>query len=171
MNLRIKRLTLASMLVALSIVLDLIVKLIITAQDFSIPLYALPLIIGGAILGPIYGMVMGLIQDIVSFFILPSGTFNILFSVSAMMWGLFSGLLLRGKRHFTFVLGTVFISHVFVTTTNTIALWILFSRGAALNLILRAGMIPVNIIVLTILYQVLQDRLEDLAKGYLTNGS
>ena len=57
-NLQIQRLALAS-LTAISVVIDAFFKVMLNLQNFGLPFYAIPIVIGGIILGPLYGGIMG----------------------------------------------------------------------------------------------------------------
>lgn len=157
----LKKLVLASLLASISIVIDVLVNVVIPVDNFGIPIYALPIIIGAHILGPISAGAIGLVSDVVSFLIYGKGSFSILFSLSAIMWGVVSGLVLKKRKVATiYVLMIVFIAHVVATLTNTIALALLVSKNYAIaNLTLRITMIPVNTIILTVLYQIITKRL------------
>src|SRR5690554_6053418 len=85
----LRKLTLASILTALSIVLDIAFKVLVPAtQSFGFPFYAIPLVIGSIVLGPIYGGTMAFISDAVGFFAAPRGDYSMLFALQAISWGI-----------------------------------------------------------------------------------
>jgi ECF transporter S component (folate family) len=126
----IQRLTLAAVLTSLSIVIDVISKMLIASPTFGLPFYAIPLILGSIILGPIYGGLMAIIGDTLGVFIAGVGYLPF-FVFAPIAWGVIPGLLL--KKHFsTFkLLIAVMISYLFATTSNTFAIFFYFGRMAA----------------------------------------
>lgn len=165
----IRKLALAGLFTALSIVLDIFFKQILPLDWVGFPYYALPIIVGSIVLGPILGGTMGLVSDIVGFFLFPLGSFNALFSLSAIMWGVIPGLLVKLKTNVWWLLLVIFITHVLATLSNSVALWILFSFEAAVaTLPLRIMLLPVNALVLTFLVYHINRRMEGIFKDLLS---
>lgn len=112
------KMTLASILTALAIVLKIISRRLIPSDQFGIPLFALPLVLGSIMVGPIYGAVMGMITDYISMTMSPF-PFSLFFFLSAVVWGLFPGLFNKLKGNKIKLLITLLITHLTVTTFNT----------------------------------------------------
>lgn len=113
------RLTLASILTALAIVLKILSRKLIPTDQFGIPLFALPIVLGSLMLGPIYGSVMGMTTDYISMLTSPF-PFSLFFFLSAMVWGLLPGLFNKLKGNKVKLLITLFFTHLIVTTLNTL---------------------------------------------------
>lgn len=109
---RIKRICLGGILAALSIVFGKLLAFNI-GELFRISLENLPIILGGIFLGPIYGMIVGMVADLVGCLIV-GYTVNPLITLGAMAVGLVSGLvakiLPRDKRGRAFL--SVFLAHL-----------------------------------------------------------
>lgn len=168
MTKQLRFLSLAGILTALSIALDVLVKQVIPAADFGLPYYAIPLIIGGIVLGPIYGALMGLVSDNVGFILFVRGGYNPLFSLSAIIWGFLPGLLLN-KKSSNLRIGIVLtITHILATLLNTFALYMVVSLDYAIgSLSLRLPMMPVNIAILSIVTVILNKRLMPVYEDFL----
>ena len=148
MKKQVFKLTLASSLVSISVVLDIVFKVIIPNDNFGVPIYAIPLVIGSIILGPIYGAMMGLVSDVAGFFLMPRGDFNFLFSLSAMAWGTLPGLFLNKHSQRMGYYIVLFFTHLVATTVNTISLYFFVSKNYALTMLpLRIAMLPINVLV------------------------
>lgn len=168
MRREVKYLALAAILTALSIGLDLVIKNLIPVVDFGLPYYAIPLIIGGVVLGPIYGGIMGFISDYVGFMLAPRGSYAILFGLSAIFWGMIPGLLIKYKSNIYVITIALLITHIMATLSNTIALWLMVSEKTALgSLAIRLPMLPLNVIILTFVTYVLNKRLEPVYDGFM----
>lgn len=168
MNRNVKFLALAGVLTALSIALDVIVKQVIPAANFGLPYYAIPLIIGSIVLGPVYGLMMGFVSDFIGFQLAPNGDYIFLFAFSAMAWGLIPGLLLKTKSSVYRIALVLLITHVVATATNTGAM---FAYGwgayAMASLTLRLWMLPVNVVILTMITFLLNKRLQPVYEDFL----
>ena len=100
-NQELRKLTIASILTAMSIILDIVFKMFIPANlNFGFPYYAIPLIIGSLILGPIYGGSMGLISDYLGFILFPGPyAYDVLFALRAVMWGVIPSFIATYKSN------------------------------------------------------------------------
>lgn len=145
----LRKLVLASSFVAISIVINIFFKQILGMRNFGVPFYAIPLVYGSIILGPIYGIIMGLVSDWVGFVIAPSGDFSLLFSLSSMVWGFVPGLFLYKKYNRVKLFVLVAITHVLATLANTIGLLFLLPVETALaTLPYRIVLIPINVVIM-----------------------
>lgn len=156
----IQKLVLASSLVAISIVIDVFFKQVLSFNNFGVPFYAIPIIYGSVILGPFYGLAMGFVSDLVGFVAFPNGTYALIFALGAMLWGFVPGIFLYkkfDKIRLTFV---ILFTHILVTLANTLGLLTFLSVETALaSLPLRLTMIPINVIIITLLVSSLYQKL------------
>ena len=159
----LQKLVLASSLVAISIVIDIFFKQILSFNNFGVPFYAIPIIYGSIVLGPIYGLIMGYVSDLVGFVAFPNGTYAIIFALGAMLWGFMPGLFLHRKYDRIKLVFVLFLTHVLVTVANTLGLLTFLSRETALaSLTVRLTMIPINIVIITVLVHALQEKLNPI---------
>ncbi|MCU0105695.1 folate family ECF transporter S component [Acholeplasma vituli] len=170
MKKNVKFLALAGILTALSIALDVIVKQFIPVLNFGLPYYAIPLIIGGILLGPVYGLLMGFVSDFIGFQLAPNGDYIFLFALSAMAWGALPGLLLKSKSRLERIVIVLLITHLFATAANTGAMF-LYGWGAyaMANLPLRLLMLPVNVSILSFITFYLNHRLQPVYEDFLVS--
>lgn len=170
MKKNVKFLALAGILTALSIALDVVVKQFIPVLNFGLPYYAIPLIIGGILLGPVYGLLMGLVSDFIGFQLAPNGDYIFLFALSAMGWGAIPGLFLKSKSSIERVVTVLFITHIIATLSNTGAMF-LFGWGeyAMANLPLRLMILPLNVAILSFITYYLNQRLQPVYEDFLVS--
>lgn len=156
----LQKLVLASSLVAISIVIDIFFKQILSFNNFGVPFYAIPIIYGSIVLGPIYGLIMGYVSDLVGFIAFPNGAYAFIFALGAMLWGFIPGLFLYRKYDRTKLVFVLIFNHILVTIANTLGLLTFLSRESALaSLTIRLTMIPINVVIITILVHTLQEKL------------
>lgn len=173
-NLRkeVRFVSLASILTALSIGLDLLVKNVIPTIDFGLPYYAIPLIIGSIVLGPVYGAIMGFTSDLIGFVLAQRGSYAFLFAFSAIAWGVIPGLLLKKDSKWLKVTIAIILTHLIATGLNTLALWLEVSPTyATSNLLTRLIMIPINVVILSYVTVVLNQRLMPVYDDFLLEKS
>ncbi|MFA5692654.1 MAG: folate family ECF transporter S component [Acholeplasmataceae bacterium] len=177
-NEELKRITVASLLVAISVVLGVIFKTVVPAGlNFGFPYYAIPLVIGSLILGPLYGGMMGLISDYLGFIILPVGEYDVIFALRAIMWGVIPWFFATYKSKWYKVLLSVFVAHVFATLSSTFSNFLYqyiltndFNTSIVIatgNLGLRVLMLPVNVIIMTALVHTINFRMVNIYETYL----
>ncbi len=148
---QLQKLVLAASLAAVSVVIDVFFKYALNIQNFGLPFYAIPIILGSIILGPFYGIGMAVVGDAIGVVI--SGQIYLpLFVLAPIMWGLIPGLLLH-KRYTPFKLSYVVpLSYLFASLSNTLALYIYFGNHAAFALLIpRLALIPFNSVIIFIL--------------------
>ena len=156
----LQKLVLASSLVAISIVIDIFFKQILSFNNFGVPFYAIPIIYGSIILGPVYGLIMGYVSDLVGFIAFPNGAYAFIFALGAMLWGFMPGLFLYKKFDKVKLFIVITITHILVTFANTLGLLTFLSAETALaSLTIRLTMIPVNVIIISILVSNLYQKL------------
>jgi ECF transporter S component (folate family) len=159
----LQKLVLASSLVAISIVIDIFFKQILSFNNFGVPFYAIPIIYGSIVLGPIYGLIMGYVSDLVGFVAFPNGAYAFIFALGAMLWGFLPGLFLYRKYDRTKLVFVLIFTHILVTIANTLGLLTFLSRESALaSLTVRLTMIPINVVIITLLVHALQEKLNPI---------
>lgn len=174
----LRKLTLAATLTALSIVIDILSKTIIpSGVSFGFPFYAIPLVIGSIVLGPIYGVTMGFLSDLVGFISFPQGTYDILFALQAMAWGVIPWLIARRKSSAPRVVIAVLVTHIVASLCSTTADFFgaFAYNGGNINqsfiymwrfLPLRLMMMPVNIILISVITYISNQRLEPIYEEF-----
>ncbi|WP_025725473.1 folate family ECF transporter S component [Acholeplasma granularum] len=170
----IRKLTLAATLTAFSIVLDILFKTIVPSNlSFGFPFYAIPLVIGSIVLGPIYGGVMGFLSDAIGFFAAPKGDYNFIFALQAISWGIVPFLIARRNSKIWRVSLAILVTHIIASTLSTFAdfMFQYLTLGkdyeqalmiAGLNVPLRLMMMPVNIVIISFITYQVNMRLEPL---------
>src|SRR5690606_16809459 len=132
----LRKLTLASILTALSIVLDIAFKVLVPAtQSFGFPFYAIPLVIGSIVLGPIYGGTLAFISDSVLFFAARRGYYSLIFALQAISWVVITFLLPKIISDPLSVTLAILISRLVASTLSTTAdfLFHYLTVGKAVN--------------------------------------
>lgn len=102
------RITISALFIAISIVLTRFFVFPYGPTYFRLTLGNVPLILGGILMGPIYGAIIGFGADIVGASLFPSGTFLVFPMISSILYGtipgLFFMLLKKYKSKFSFPL-------------------------------------------------------------------
>lgn len=167
----LEKISLAAILVALSIVLDIAFKQITFINPaFGFPYYALPLVIGSLVLGPFYGGIMGVLSDLIGYYaVSTSFPYDPLFALSAALWGIIPYFIANYRSKYFKVGLAILITHLTATLINSIALlqWTSLETFYA-TLWLRIGLLPVNVVILTFFVVNLNRRLYPLYDGYQT---
>lgn len=91
-----KKVTFATMLAAISVVIDILVKNLIGTNTIGTAYYAIPILIAAIFLGFKYSVVIAILADAVGV-ILAGQPFLPLFMVGPILWGLIPGLFLNKK--------------------------------------------------------------------------
>jgi ECF transporter S component (folate family) len=147
-HIQIQKLALAAILAATSVVIDVFFKQLIGIQNFGVPFYAIPIVMGSIILGPHYGVLMSLASDAIGVTIAGQG-YLISFALAPVMWGLIPGLFMY-KRYSNYRLAYVVpLTYVFASLSNTLAMYIEFGRETTLaTLAIRMIFIPLNSVLI-----------------------
>ncbi|MFP4178195.1 MAG: ECF transporter S component [Acholeplasmataceae bacterium] len=144
----VQRLTLAASLASVSIVIDILFKMLIQSTSFGVPFYAIPIILGSIILGPAYGLGMALVSDLIGVNFSGQGYLP-LFALSAVAWGVIPGVLIRRRFRLDLLAVAVFLAYLAATTLNTIAILYYFGRIEALStLALRLSLVIFNSVII-----------------------
>lgn len=166
-----KRMVLAAMLTALSIILDTLFKMVIPSQLIGVPFYAIPLIIGAITLGLKYSLIMAILGDIISVLLAGNSAIMPLFTVSAMMWGLLPGLLLHKKyKSLLYTLIIILITHLLVTSINSFAIYYHITKsieGLLVELPLRLLLILPNTVIIASLTKAIMEPVGPLVSNLL----
>ena len=152
----IRTLTIAALLVALSVVVGFF-KLPIS-EVLEIRFSAVPIAVAGALLGPGIAAMVGALADIGGFIIMPTGPFFPGFTVSGIISGIIFGIFLhsRGSARVNIgrILTAVILNTVIVNMLlNSLWLTILYGKGGFIavvsaRIVKELVMIPVNTILI-----------------------
>lgn len=115
---------------ALAVVLDLFVSIYVT-QELALTLTFIPLALAGMLYGPVPAFVIGMLTDLLSFFIKPTGAYFPGFTLTMALTGLVFGLLLyRCKTELWRVALAKTLVNIFLNLAlNTLWIAILYSKG------------------------------------------
>lgn len=163
----VKRITLLAMLASISSVIKILFQAT-TGPAARLTFYELPLILAGSMFGPIYGMLAGLVSDIG--YMTTYGYGFSLMTISAMMWGFVSGLILY-RRTITFkkIIMVVFIASTLEFLINGYQLfiwnlgsnpeltWQMFMVSSTLRSVILIAKWPVQIYLVHLLYTRVMD--------------
>lgn len=87
---KLRMIIFSSLMIALSVVLGYIS--IDVAPNFKISLANVPVMFTGMVLGPIFGLLVGIITDVLNFILKPSGPFHFGFTLTNGLYGFLPGL-------------------------------------------------------------------------------
>ncbi len=140
MEKNVLRIVLGAVFASLSVAINLMFYFLIPSNGtFGLPYYAIPLIIGGVLLGPIYGLLISAVAD--TAFGLVVG-YMPLYTISSLMWGILPGLLYKKDYKFFHLTLVIVVSYLLATSANTFANFIYFGRKTAL------GTLPIRLLSL-----------------------
>ncbi|ADL03746.1 folate family ECF transporter S component [Lacrimispora saccharolytica] len=145
------------MLVALSVVLSFFT--IVISNVLQISFGFLPLAVGGMLFGPVVGGIMGILSDILGYFVHPNGPFFPGFTLNALLTGTLYGFFLY-KKHVT-LKRVIFVSLTITLLVNMMLnpLWLSIMYGNAF-FVLVIGRIVKNLLMFPIntalLYSILK---------------
>jgi len=150
----------AGMLVAIGVVLSFVK--IVLSPVLEISFSFLPLAAGGLLYGPVVGGIMGILTDVLGYFIRPNGPFFPGFTLSALISGILYGLLLYKKPvTWTRVIIVGALITVFINLGLT-SLWLSMMYGKAFVVLLTARivknlvMFPINTALLMALLKFIE---------------
>lgn len=149
LNKELKNIIWAALLTAISVLLDVALKLPLP-RTIGFAFYAIPIIIAGIFLGIKYSLAIAIIGDTVGV-ILSGMPFFPIYALGSAMWGLIPPLLLNKYSNFAKIIITVFLTHFIVTTINSIAQVVHYHTGFVgmlIDLPLRIALaIPSSIVI------------------------
>ena len=164
----LKRLALAAVLTAISVAIDLFFKQLLGLPNFGVPFYAIPLVFGSILLGPIYGVIMSVIGDAVGVMLSPYGYLP-LFVIGPVLWGLLPGLI-RGKQkeQWARLAITIFVTYALVSFANTFAIYMYYGiESATATLYTRIGLIPFNTVIMFFIIKELEKKLKPVSDRFI----
>ena len=123
----IKSLTLASLLIALEVVLSRFLS--ISAWNTKIGFAFVPVVLAALLLGPLCAGVVGALADFLGALLFPVGAFFPGFTMTAFLMGVCYGLFLYRKQSFPRILGAVAV-HQLVLSLLLNSLWISLLYGS-----------------------------------------
>ncbi len=160
-NIRIKKITLGAMLVAMSVVIGIFCKSALNFADgmFRVTFENLPIILSGVTLGPIFGGVVGLLSDLISYLL--SGQaypINPIVTIGSAVVGIVSGIVARylvRKRGVGQLLISGVSAHLFGSVViKSIGLFTFYQWMVLVRIPLYLLLIaPIEILVLCLLYK------------------
>jgi ECF transporter S component (folate family) len=135
-----KNLVLSAIFVAINIVLTRVGAIMILGGTVRLSFGNIPLILSGMMLGPIAGMMVGFVGDILGFFINSHGAaFHPGFTLSSVLTGFLPGLVVMISPKSRFSVANVVVSNVVVLIVVSLALntlWISQLYGSAFFVLL-----------------------------------
>lgn len=139
--------SITGMLVALSVVLSFFT--IVVSNFLEIGFSFLPLAVGGMMFGPVVGAMMGVLSDILGYFIQPNGPFFPGFTLNALISGSLYGIFLYRKP--VTLKRVIAVSVLLMLLINMILnpLWLSIMYGKAF-IALVVGRIVKNLVMLPI---------------------
>ena len=157
---KIKKLTLAAMLVAMSVVIGIFCKNFLNfgAGLFRVTFENLPIILSGILLGPLTGAIVGAASDLVSYF-LSAQTYppNLIVTLGATCVGLISGLIskfiIKKRGYAQIILSGAFAHIVGSMIIKPIGLFTFYSWAVLWRIPLYFIIAPLEITVICMLYK------------------
>ncbi len=127
---------------------------------WRISIFAIPIMLAGYFLGPIYGLAVGFVTDTVYMFISPYASIWSIYTISTMLWGLSGYLIKKFKPSLIVIILVILFSSLLETSINSVALvieggndWIYVWTGLGKRLITLVIRLPFLIIVMKTLIQ------------------
>lgn len=155
-----------SLLIAMSIVLTRLASIRIAiggVEGIRIGFGKFPIILGGLMLGPLYGGIIGAISDMVGYIIQPIGPYMPHFTVISALSGILPSLLIHflGRDDLNIFKFAVAIGFTLVITDLTLipyALHVIFEIPWQVLMIPRLFSVPITIILYTYVIQLFVQR-------------
>ncbi|MGD9605198.1 MAG: folate family ECF transporter S component [Bacilli bacterium] len=121
-NQKTRKIALAALFASMAIVLKTFLSIQL-GDSMRISLFPIPLLIGGFLLGPLWGLLIGFVTDTVYFMISPFASFWSVYTISTMIWGLGGGLikLVPVKKDLWKYIIIIAITTILETLINTLA--------------------------------------------------
>lgn len=164
----LKRVALAAVFTAISIAIDVFFKYVLGLANFGVPFYAIPIVFGSILLGPIYGVLISVVGDAVGVFVSGYGYLPF-FVIAPIFWGLVPGLFLHKKiGHYGRLAITIFMTYVLASLGNTFAIYYYFGAASAMStLYIRVGLIPFNTILMFYIMRELNLKLRPVSERFM----
>jgi ECF transporter S component (folate family) len=152
---KVRVLTAAAMLIALTVVLSFFTLYITQSARFSFSF--VPMAAGGMLFGPVVSGIIGALADIIGYIIKPAGPYMPLFTLNAVLTGLIYGIFLFKKEPSlkNIIIAQLLITIVVDVVLNSCWLVLLYGQGFAAILPLRilkcTLFFPVQVLILYIM--------------------
>ena len=165
----VNRITLLAMLASISAIIKIIFQAT-TGPAARLTFYELPIILAGSIFWPLSGMIVAYVSDLGYALNMGYGAIPNLMTVSALMWGLLSGLILY-KRQITLkrIIAVILLASTFEFLINGTQLflwnlgtdpsltWTMFMTSSAVRSIILIGKWPLQIYLMHLVYTRVMD--------------
>lgn len=154
---KLKKPIIGALMAALAVAIDLFFKYVVPSDGTSgLPFYSIPLSIGSMMIGPFYGIFMGIAADLGKGFLGPYG-YKPLYMIAAISWSTVPGLIKGKKYDFLKMSFSLFLAYVIATLGNSFANWVYFGKEMligtiALRIITLIVSLPILIIINHIIY-------------------
>jgi len=151
-HLSTKTIAYTAMFAAISVVLNAVTipfSIMGTAVSFNY----IPCVLAGAFLGPIPGLLVGLIGDGLGVIIAPKGPWSPLITLGSAMMGLIPGLVFKIKKIHPMLLLLISFLGIYLVTTitlTTLGLYFIYAQGKKTFWVYLVGRIPMQSLVLGI---------------------
>lgn len=127
-----KEMVTGALLIAISVVLARFVGFMLPGGAIRISFTNVPIILGGMILGPVGGFVVGAVSDFLGAILFPQGAFFPGFVLSSGLIGLIPALVMKSKNDFTMkkiLIANLLIFALISMGLNTYWLTIMLDKG------------------------------------------
>ncbi|MGI6781493.1 MAG: hypothetical protein ACOX56_01450 [Acholeplasmataceae bacterium] len=126
------KMVLGAILTALSIGIRLFFDYVFpTGGTFGLPVYSIPLVIASLTLGPLYGLLVGIVADFGN--LLGPHEYLPLFGISTIIWATIPGLIARKNYNFLKMVFAIIISYLLASLANTLAIIVYYDSKTALG--------------------------------------
>lgn len=102
-----------------------------TGGTFGLPVYSIPLVIASLSLGPLYGLLVGIVADL-GMGLLGPHNYMPLFGISTIVWAVVPGLIAKGNYNFLKMAIAVLVSYLLASLSNTLAIIVYFDSKTAM---------------------------------------
>ena len=156
----LKRLTLAAMLIAMSVVIGIFCKSVLNFAGglMRITFENLPIILGGIILGPIWAGAIGLVSDLSSYFLSPQAFAPMpIVTLGAVLIGVVSGIVSRyiiRRRGSLRIILTVSAAHLIGSmAVKTVGLFTIYGWAVLVRIPIYILITAVEALLICLLYK------------------
>jgi len=167
----LKKLIFATMLAAISVIINVLFKTLIQTDTIGTAYYAIPIIIACLFLDLKYSVLVALASDIVGVILSPF-PFYFFFTFGSLMWGIIPSLL-KGRKHNLFkLIVIVFITHLFATTINSFAIAFHITKSYKAMLVdlpIRLALVIPNTLIIAFLTEAVSEAIK-LKDSFLHEG-
>lgn len=157
-----KKLTIVALFISITIILTRFIS--IDTPFLRVSIGAVPIYLGSLLLGPIYGLIIGAVSDLLGYVIKTTGVYFIGFTINASIKGLIPGLFIKyyDKNRSWFRIFLIILPIEIITSLILTPLWlsILMKKAYILSFInpeqlIRLFMIPIYAFLTNYLYKIL----------------